>query len=168
MALYIGLDGGSYCLIEKNIFVAHCGEHEDLITDFKSMMTKEGFSFKDSSLTSANPNEAHDENYIKYSIIKPKIEWAGTVVVLIGKETSKSDWVNWEIEEAIKLGKQVIGVHVSEEMKYEIPEGLKSFADAIVPWNSKDIKSALNGNAVYKDAHGNSFSFENAMNHGEC
>lgn len=155
-------------MIEKNLFVAHCGEHEDLIADFKSMMTKEGFSFKDSSLTSANKNDAHDENYIKYSIIKPKMEWAGTVVVLIGKETSKSDWVNWEIEEAIKLGKQVIGVHVSEDMNYEIPEGLKNFADAIVPWNSKDIKSALNGYTVYKDAHGNPFSFDNAMNHGEC
>ncbi|MBC6720513.1 TIR domain-containing protein [Treponema sp. Marseille-Q4130] len=153
---------------KKNIFVAHCGEHEELISDFKSMMEKEGFSFKDSSLTSERPNNAHDENYIKYSIIKPKMEWAGTVVVLIGKETSKSDWVNWEIEEAIKLGKQVIGVHVSKDYNYEIPEGLKDFADSIVPWNGNDIKKALDGNIIYKDAHGTSIALGTAMNHGEC
>jgi hypothetical protein len=32
-------------------------------------------------------------------------------VVLIGKETHSRPWVNWEIEEAAKQGKRIVGVY---------------------------------------------------------
>lgn len=35
---------------------------------------------------------------------------AGTVVVLIGKETAKSDYINWEIKTAADMGKIIDGV----------------------------------------------------------
>ena len=35
-------------------------------------------------------------------LLRMKISWAGTVVVLVGKETHSRPWVNWEIEQANK------------------------------------------------------------------
>lgn len=31
------------------------------------------------------------------------MRWAGTIVVLIGKDTAKSDYVNWEIKTAAEM-----------------------------------------------------------------
>ena len=153
---------------EMNIFVAHCGEHEDLINDFKRKMESKGYTFKDSSLTSEDSNHAHDENYIKNDIIRPKMEWAGTVVVLVGKETAKSDWVNWEIEQAEKMGKKIIGVWVKDSMNYAIPEALRRLGDSLVPWNTDDIDNALKGNPIWKNADGSALSGNYSISHVEC
>ena len=58
------------------------------------------------------------------------MRWAGTVVVLIGKETSKSDYVNWEIETAAGMGK------IKDFSNVEIEEAINK-ADAIIEENQK-------------------------------
>jgi hypothetical protein len=40
-----------------------------------------------------------------------KMSWAGTVIVLVGKKTYTRPWVNWEIEQAHKQGKNIFGVY---------------------------------------------------------
>lgn len=151
-----------------NIFVAHCGEHEDLIEDFKRKMEGKGYFFKDSSLTSENPNDAKNEDYIKNEIIRPKMEWAGTVIVLVGKETSKSDWVNWEIEQAEKLGKQIVGVWVKGSSNYEIPDALMKLGESLVTWNANEIDSALQGNPIWKNADGSDISISSGISRTTC
>ena len=86
----------------KNIFVSHYHTDAERIEDLKSLLGTHGMTMKDSSIyENKNPNNAHNEEYIK-SIIRPQIDWAGTMVVLIGKDTSKSEYVNWEIEHAAR------------------------------------------------------------------
>lgn len=36
------------------------------------------------------------------------MKWLGTVVVLTGKYTTKSDYVNWEIETVTKDGNEIV------------------------------------------------------------
>ena len=99
----------------KNIFVSHYHTDAERIEDLKSLLGKHGMTMKDSSIyESKNPNNAHNEEYIK-SIIRPRIDWAGTTVVLIGKDTSKSEYVNWEIEHAARKGKRIVGVYLPGE-----------------------------------------------------
>ena len=88
----------------KNIFVSHYHVDAERIENLKLLLGKHGMTMKDSSIyESKNPNNAHNEEYIK-SIIRPRIEWAGTTVVLIGRDTSKSEYVNWEIEHIFQNG----------------------------------------------------------------
>lgn len=92
----------------KNIFVSHYHTDADSILKLKSLLDRHGLKMKDSSIyESKNPNNANNEEYIK-SLIRPRIDWAGTTVVLIGKNTSKSDYVNWEIEHAASKGKRIV------------------------------------------------------------
>ena len=73
----------------KNIFVSHYHTDADSILKLKSLLDRHGLKMKDSSIyESKNPNNANNEEYIK-SLIRPRIDWAGTTVVLIGKNTSK-------------------------------------------------------------------------------
>jgi hypothetical protein len=94
----------------KNVFISHIHEDDELLSKLKALVSRAGMEVRDGSITSYKPNEAHNEQYIKYNILAPRIDWAGTLIVLITDDTSYSDYVNWEISYAIKHGKQVIGV----------------------------------------------------------
>lgn len=95
----------------KNIFVSHYHSDAEKIEQLNALLNRHGLKMKDSSIyENKNPNNAHNEEYIK-SLIRPRIEWAGTLVVLVGKDTSKSDYVNWEIEYAAQKGKRIVGVY---------------------------------------------------------
>jgi hypothetical protein len=49
--------------------------------------------------------------YIKQRIL-PKIQKAEVIVCLIGNGTAWRDWVNWELQEAIKFGKGLCGIRL--------------------------------------------------------
>ena len=80
-------------------------------------------------------------------LLSIKVAWAGKVIVLIGKETHQRPWVDWEIEQANKQGKQIIGVFMRGHTDAEIPEKLKDYASDIVSWNTESILRAIEGNA---------------------
>ena len=85
-----------------------------------------------------------------------RVSWAQSVVVLIGKETHARAWVNWEIEEAHRQGKRIIGVFLRGGTDADIPPALEKFAtQEIVGWNSDAIIGALNGeNQPFQSADG--------------
>ena len=107
----------------KNIFVSHQHNDAEKIEAFKQLIGKHGINMRDSSIYESKlKNNATNEQYIKYELIKPQIEWAGTVVVLIGKDTAKSDYVNWEIKTAAEMGKRVVGVFLQNAKDEDIPQ----------------------------------------------
>ena len=78
-------------------------------------------------------------------LLRMKISWASTVVVLIGNKTHERPWVNWEIEQATKQGKRIVGVYVHGSSDADKPEALEQYASAIVGWDSKRIIAAIDG-----------------------
>lgn len=132
----------------KNIFVSHYHTDAERIEKLKSLLDRHGMTMKDSSIYEAkNPNNAQNEEYIK-SIIRPRIDWAGTVVVLIGKDTS-SEYVNWEIEHAARKGKRIVGVYLPRESDSELPEALIKYGNSLQKWNGENIISGINGDNTW-------------------
>lgn len=151
-----------------NLFVSHSGRDESKIDSFKKLMEKKGYDFRDSSIRESEPNRANNEDYIKQGILKPAIDWAGTVVVLVGKDTHNRDWVNWEIEYAVKKGKKIIGVYLPGETGDILPTELKKYGYSCVGWNSDKIDAAIkNDDAIWEDENGNAIS-PNTPNRGTC
>lgn len=87
----------------KNVFISHIHEDDDGLTKVKDLVANQGMQIRDSSITSDKPNRAKNPDYIKQEILKPQIEWAGTLVVYVSPDTWTSEWVNWEIEQAHKF-----------------------------------------------------------------
>ena len=131
----------------KNVFISHVHEDDELVADLKQLIENAGMVLRNSSITSDKPNDAHNEEYIKQEYLKPGIEWAGTIVVLITHETAKSWWVDWEISYAVQLGKRVVGVFARGATDADIPEELGKCGDAaIVGWQGNRVVDAINGN----------------------
>lgn len=129
----------------KNIFISHIHEDDHRLDPLKTLLGMSGMEVRDASINSSKPNNAHDENYIKYQILKPKIEWASVLVVLITPETKDSKYVQWEIECAASLGKRIVGVWDYGESECDTPEALDRYADAIVGWQGDRVKQAIEG-----------------------
>ena len=47
----------------KNVFVSHVHEDDASLKELAKLLASKGYQIKDSSITSAKPNEASNENY---------------------------------------------------------------------------------------------------------
>lgn len=128
-----------------NLFISHVHEDDAEVQNLKGMLAKNGYSVRDSSIDSSKPNNAQSPEYIKSQILAPRIQWAGTLVVIISSSTHRSDWVNWEIEYAQKQGKRIVGIYIRGGKESDLPEAFKKYGDALVGWNSDNLMGAIRG-----------------------
>lgn len=129
----------------KNIFISHIHEDDSMVSDLIELMKKSGLEARNASITSDKPNNAQSENYIKQKL-STRIKWASTVITLISDGTADSEWVNWEIEYAIKKGKCVIGVYAPGATDADIPDALNKYGyAAIVGWRKDLLVSMIKG-----------------------
>ena len=129
----------------KNIFVSHIHEDDKGVDKLITLLKNNGLDVRNASITLDNPNNAKNADYIKQNILKPRIQWASTLVVYITPETKNSEWVEWEIECAVELGKRIVGVWGRGENQCEIPDALEKYHDSLVGWNGENIVDAIIG-----------------------
>ena len=136
-----------------NVFVSHYHEDEENIKKFKDLLSDD-YCIKNYSVTSDKYNNAENEEYIKYEYLKPLITQSSILICLIGPGTHDSTWVDWEIREAEKLGKKIIGVFIRGAQDADVPPALEELADAIVGWNTDNIIAAMTGTSSFEKADG--------------
>ncbi len=129
----------------RNVFISHILEDEAGLGDMKELLSKKGFTIRDSSISADKPNNASNLDYIKSEILAPRIEWAGTMLVYITPETCNSPWVEWEIEYAHEQGTRIVGVWGHGDAECQVPDALDKYADAVVGWDSNRIIDAIEG-----------------------
>ena len=128
----------------KNIFISHIHEDDALVSRLIKLLERQGVEVRNGSIDSSKPNDAHNEEYIKREILAPRIDWASVLVVIVNHGTADSDWVNWEIEEAAKQGKQVFGVYAQGATDADVPEALEALGDALlVGWHGPAVADAI-------------------------
>lgn len=137
-----------------NVFIPHYGKDEEYIPKLKNLLKNKNYEVRDSSIVETNPNNAENPDYIK-TLLRPKIDWAGTVLVLIGPKTHEREWVNWEIEYAAKYeDKRIIGVYMPGATDSDVPEKLDDYGHACVAWNSDKLSAAIEGENIWHDSVG--------------
>ena len=129
--------------ITKNIFISHIHEDDDRLGKLKDLLKGHGMTVRDYSINADKPNNAQNDNYIKYSILARHINQSSTLVVYISPKTRDSKWVDWEIEYAHKNDKRIVGVWEHGENGCDVPESLKKYADAVVGWRGNRIIDAI-------------------------
>lgn len=136
----------------KHVFISHHHADDDHVTRLTNMLDRSGYQLRNSSIRAKPANQARlDRGEIPEATLKRllrmKISWASTVVVLIGKETHNRPWVDWEIRKAQELGKRIVGVYTRGGTEADVPPALNDYEDARVNWNSESIIDAIEGTA---------------------
>jgi len=144
----------------RNVFISHHSKDDKSIDSMTSNLARKGFNLRNSSIRLKDRNKSRvesdqvSERTIK-RLLSMKMRWAGKIIVIIGKETHQRKWVNWEIETAIKQGKEIIGVYQDKlEGDIHIPTQLEDYANSIVSWDTESIISALDGYPIFQRPDG--------------
>jgi len=136
----------------RHVFISHHHADDVEVDNLTSLLKKNGCDIRNSSIRAKPANQRRlDKGLIKPEtirrLLRMKISWAQSVMVLIGKETHSREWVSWEIEQANKQGKRIVGVFAQGEKDAKVPDSLEKYASAIVGWNSENIMAAIDGTA---------------------
>ncbi len=134
----------------RHVFISHHHADDEHVDRLSGMLSRRGYEIRNSSIRAKPANQARlDKGMVNDQAIKRllrrKMAWASTVVVLIGKETHARPWVNWEIKKANKLGKRIVGVFTRGATDADIPTALDDYGSAIVNWYSDSIINAVEG-----------------------
>ncbi|QDT35959.1 TIR domain-containing protein [Stratiformator vulcanicus] len=135
----------------RHIFVSHHHKDDAGVDKMTDLLKRGGCDARNSSIRALRPEnqERMKKGMVKDETIRrwlrAKISWAGAVVVLVGKETHSRPWVDWEIEQAHKQGKRIIGVYEQGGTEADLPKNLHKYRDALVGWQSDRIMDAIDG-----------------------
>ncbi len=123
----------------RNVFISFHVDDEAQVDLLRSQAKNDNYDleFRDYSV-----KEPFDEKW--RTNCKQRIAQTSVVVVMIGEKTAERNAVNWEIDEAYRQGKKVIGVRINRDKNHAIPEAMKDNKAPILNWNLKDIDREIN------------------------
>jgi hypothetical protein len=118
----------------KNVFISFA--HEDLneVTLLRGQAKNENSEIEFNDFSVKEPYQSERAEYIRQKI-RERINQSSITVVYLSAGTAKSDWVKWEIEKSIELGKQVIATHSGDKPAAPIPEFITDNKIRVVPWS---------------------------------
>lgn len=143
----------------RHVFISHHHADDAEVTKLTALLAKRGYDIRNSSIRAKPANQRRlDQGLVKDEtirrLLRMKISWASTTVVLVGKHTHERPWVNWEIGQANKQGKRIVGVYIKGATEADLPPALEKYASSRVV--------AFDADAVIDVIDGKSNQFQNA------
>jgi hypothetical protein len=143
----------------RHLFISHHHQDDAEVTKLTNLLVSRRYDIRNSSVRMKPENQRRVEegrvsDRVIERILRMKISWASTVVVLIGNDTHERRWVNWEINKANEQGKRIVGVFVRGGTEANIPPSLEKYGSAIVNWNTDSILNAIDGNNFFQNPDG--------------
>ena len=128
----------------RNVFLSFASEDLTDVNLLRGQAKKENseIDFNDWSLR--KPFDSKDADYIRRGI-RERIRQSSMMLVYVSEHTATSRWVDWEIREALEMGKQVVGVYKGENAPTALPEVIKEKHIRMIPWRMDELSRALGG-----------------------
>ena len=125
----------------RNVFISFANEDKPMVELLRGQAQKEDSTvdFNDWSLRA--PFESKRAETIRKGI-RGRIRQASLTIVYVSSHTAESKWVNWEVEESVKLEKKVVGVYQGE-IPGRLPPSIKKHRIRVIAWTHKGIAKAL-------------------------
>lgn len=126
----------------RHVFISF--DHEDLdeVNLLRGQAKNEKLDLNFDDYSVKEPFDSTNAEYIKRKI-REKIDQCSVTLVYLTERTASSKWVNWEIEESLKLGKGVIGVYKGETPPHNTPPAFRQNSCKSVKWEHAAITKAL-------------------------
>lgn len=134
----------------RHVFISHRFVDDGSVENLTGMLSRGGWDVRNSSIRVKEANQQRLErgqvaDRTLERLLRRKISWSQTALVIVGTSTHASRWVQYEIEEAHRQGKAIVGVYARGCTDVQIPEALERYATSIVAWNTSSIMAAIDG-----------------------
>ena len=132
-------------LYDYRLFVSHAWKYGDNYNKLINLLDNaKYFSYYNYSAPSQKPlfpPGTPKTNQQIREMITNKIRPAQVVIVISGMYAAYSDWMQYEIDEAVRMKKPIIGVYPWGQIN--APYAVTSVATEMVRWNTDSIVSAI-------------------------
>lgn len=117
----------------RNIFISFAMEDEREVNLLRAHAKNENSEIEFNDHSVREPYDSDRAAYIK-DRISERINRASVCVVYLSESTAQSQWVTWEVDEAMRRGKTVIAVHPKEGRPAAYPAWVREHNIQVVPW----------------------------------
>jgi len=131
----------SYHARRRRVFLSYHAEDGERLEDFRKMVKDHDVEVDIYDLGLRTPINSKRSVYIKRKI-SAKIQSASVVLCLVGNGTGWREWVIWELETAIQLGKGMCAVRIPGSFG-RIPALLARNNAPVARWNAPEIVAAI-------------------------
>lgn len=119
-----------------NTFISHSWDYKSDYNTILSWLMASNINLHDYSIPVEKALPPMSKTALRARITE-EIRHASVVVILAGMYAAYSDWIDYEIDEAICMGKPILGVYPRGQER--APEKITSNADRMVHWNSDSV-----------------------------
>lgn len=123
-----------------HIFISHAWRYDEAYNTIIDWLKRWPVSYKNYSVPEASPLHVGSKAELKRDLTE-QIKHANCVIVISGMYAAYSDWIDYEIDEAVRMGKYIIGVRPRGQE--HVPLKIQQNAAKMVGWNSSSVVHAL-------------------------
>lgn len=137
-------------LKRHNIFISHHSADDPQVQALKNRLVSQGYNVYNYSIDSKKYQDRRPSDAAITRLLRMQIRRSQTVVVLLGPDTANRKWVNYEIRQAHRQRKRIIGVYRHGlKDKVELPSPLRKYGSGNFGWNSVErIGKAISGESL--------------------
>jgi hypothetical protein len=123
------------------LFISHAWQYETHYNTLVNWFNEEhSFSWKNCSVPSGDALTDKTTKGLKEGLTKQVANSQG-VIILGGMYAAHSDWIEYEIDEALRMNKTIIGVRPWGQER--VPTRVQNAANVMVNWQSASIIQAV-------------------------
>ena len=128
-------------LKRRMIFISHAWDYND---DYWAIVNwldnASNFAWSNCSVPSHDGLSDTTTAGLKRAITR-QINPAQVVIIIAGMYAAHSNWIDYEIDEAVRLEKTIIGIRPRGQQR--VPTKIQDNATTMVNWNSSSLISAI-------------------------
>ncbi len=126
-------------LYPYRIFISHAWDYNDEYYKIENMLKEyPNFEFRNYSVPK---HDAFDTGETLTKKLLDQMNPVQVVIILSGMYAAHSDWIQYEIKEANRLGKPIIGVKLWGQER--VPQSIQDAAKVIHGWNVGPIVASI-------------------------
>ena len=136
--------------VGRRIFLSFDHDDKLQVQGFRLMQWNPNLDFEFTSRDLLTPVNSENPDYIRAQI-RDQMKGTSCVVVLLGKRTAQSEWVDFEIREALREGKGVLGIRLKDAGDVTIPPALQEAKAKVIDWDPHQFEDEINKACLIAD-----------------
>lgn len=123
-----------------HVFICHAWKYNSHYETVLGWLRQSGLQISNYSIPREDPFGRRSISQLKQDIAA-QIRPASCVIIISGMYAAHSNWIDYEISEAVRMGKYIIGIRPWGQER--VPTIIQQNADIMVGWNASSLISAI-------------------------
>jgi len=125
-----------------NVFISFVSEDLNEVNLLRGQAKNDNSDIEFNDWSLKKPFDSKDAEYVRRGI-RERIRQCSVTVVYVSDKTADSKWVDWEIREAVSMGKGVVAMYKGDKPPARLPKAIIDSKIKVVPWNQAALSKAI-------------------------